>query len=89
MLTGRQVVDERMDRAARPFAERADPVVTYEFTDTSRLHSYLAGQLGRNAFAETVAVRYIDPSARETDPLAKFGDLDKAQQALNALAQLQ
>ncbi len=58
------------------FAERADPVVVYEFVDAGRLQAYLAGQLRRETFAETVAVRYLDPSARETDPLAKFGDLD-------------
>jgi membrane-associated phospholipid phosphatase len=58
------------------FAERADPVVVYEFTDTAHLQAYLAGQLGREAFAETVAVRYLDPTVREADPLARFGDLD-------------
>jgi membrane-associated phospholipid phosphatase len=58
------------------FAERADPVVVYEFVDAVRLQSYLAGQVRREAFAETVAVRYIDPAAREEDPLARFGDLD-------------
>jgi len=58
------------------FATRADPVVVYEFVDAARLQSYLAGQVGRGAFAETVAVRYLDPAAREEDPLARFGDLD-------------
>jgi membrane-associated phospholipid phosphatase len=58
------------------FAERADPVVVYEFSDTARLQAFLAGQLGREPFADSVAVRYLDPSAREADPLARFGDLD-------------
>jgi membrane-associated phospholipid phosphatase len=58
------------------FAEKADPVVVYEFTDTTRLQAYMAGQLGREAFADTVAVRYLDPTVREADPLARFGDLD-------------
>ncbi|MGH8674848.1 MAG: phosphatase PAP2 family protein [Burkholderiales bacterium] len=58
------------------FAERADPSVVYEFADAGRLQSYLTGQIGREAFADTVAVRYIDPAAREADPLAQLGDLD-------------
>jgi membrane-associated phospholipid phosphatase len=58
------------------FAEKAHPAVIYEFIDATRLQAYLAGQVRRDAFAETVAVRYIDPAARETDPLARFGDLD-------------
>jgi hypothetical protein len=58
------------------FAERADPGVVYEFVDVGRLQAYLAGQLRRETFAETVAVRYLDPSAREADPLARLGDLD-------------
>jgi membrane-associated phospholipid phosphatase len=58
------------------FAERADPVVVYEFVDVARLQAYLAGQLRRETFAETVAVRYLDPTAREADPLARLGDLD-------------
>jgi membrane-associated phospholipid phosphatase len=58
------------------FADGAHPVVVYEFVDAERLQSYLAGQIHRETFADTVAVRYIDPAAREEDPLARFGDLD-------------
>src|SRR5262249_45130751 len=58
------------------FAEKADPVVVYEFVDATRLQSYLSGQIRRETFAETVAVRYLDARGREADPLAKFGDLD-------------
>jgi len=58
------------------FRERDAPLAVYEFVDAERLQAYLSGALAREAFADTVAVRYIDPGAREADPLAKFGDLD-------------
>jgi len=58
------------------FRERGAPLVVYEFISAEKLQAYLSGSLGREAFAETVSVRYIDPGVREADPLAKFGDLD-------------
>lgn len=57
------------------FAERVDPVVTYDFIDLSRLQRYFNGELTQAELANYVAVDYINPSAREKNPLAYLDDL--------------
>ncbi|MBY0579582.1 MAG: YjbH domain-containing protein [Burkholderiales bacterium] len=56
------------------FAEHVDPVVTYDFFDLPRLKRYLNGELDRNALKNFVDIEYINPSAREADPLACLDD---------------
>lgn len=61
------------------FAQRIDPLVEYEFIDVRRLESFFAGSLETKDLAGTVTVRYLDPSARESEPLAMLGDIDTAE----------
>ncbi len=58
------------------FAERADPVVIYDFFDLGRLERYFSGAIKRSELAEYVAVEYLNPAAREKDPLARLDDLE-------------
>jgi membrane-associated phospholipid phosphatase len=57
-------------------ARGADPVVTYNFADLKRLERYFDGEMNADQLADSVAVDYRDPSAREADPLARLDDLD-------------
>src|SRR5206468_12126041 len=48
------------------------PVATYEFSDLRKLNRYCNGLLTRSALAESVSIRYADPSsysAKEKDDL--------------------
>ncbi len=58
------------------FAQGADPVVTYDFVDLKRLERYFDGEINAAQLADSVAVDYQDPSAREPDPLAFLDDVD-------------
>jgi len=58
------------------FAERAGPVVTYDFLDLARLDRYFNGKINTAQLADSVAIDYLNPSAREADPLARLDDLD-------------
>jgi hypothetical protein len=58
------------------FAERADPVVTYDFLDLVRLDHYFKGRINAAQLADSVAIDYLNPSAREKDPLARLDDVD-------------
>jgi len=58
------------------FAGRADPLVTYDFLDLARLERYFNGAISAAQLADSVAVDYLDPSAREKDPLARLDDID-------------
>jgi len=60
------------------FAERANPVARYEFFDLGALKRFFEGRLDRAGFADTVSVAYLNPAAREADPLARLGDVDTA-----------
>ena len=57
------------------FAERTDPVVIYDFFELNRLERYLNGAMSRSEFADYVAVEYLNPAAREEDPLARLADI--------------
>ncbi len=58
------------------FAQRTDPMVTYEFFDLPRLERYFNGTLKESELADSVAIEYLSPSAREEYPLARLGDLE-------------
>src|SRR5262249_43326363 len=45
------------------------PVATYEFSDLKKLNRYFNGLLPRSELAETVSIRYADPSS--------YGEKDK------------
>ena len=60
-------------------AARVDPLVTYDFIDLPRLDRYFGGTLPLRDLAPTIAIEYLDPSAREKDPLALLGDIDTAE----------
>lgn len=67
-------LDAREVRIA--IAERADVVVSYNFFDLVKLERFFEGVLARAELDAVVAVEFLDPSAREADPLAALGDLD-------------
>lgn len=56
------------------FAERVEPIVEYDFFDLKRLGRHLTGELPAKALQDVVAVRYINPGAREADPLSGLAD---------------
>ena len=58
------------------YAQGADPVATYAFVDLARLERYFDGEINAAQLADSVAVDYRDPSAREADPLARLDDMD-------------
>ncbi|MBK5104312.1 MAG: YjbH domain-containing protein, partial [Burkholderiales bacterium] len=58
------------------FSRGTDPVVTYDFADLKRLQRYFDGEISAAQLADAVAVDYLDPSAREADPLALLSDVD-------------
>ncbi|MHB1591589.1 MAG: YjbH domain-containing protein, partial [Sulfuricella sp.] len=58
------------------FAERVDPVVTYDFIDLPRLQRYFNGEITQAELANYVAIDYINPSAREKNSLAYLDDLE-------------
>ncbi len=58
------------------FVRGANPAVTYNFADLKRLQRYFDGEINAAQLADSVAVEYRDPSARESDPLARLDDLD-------------
>lgn len=58
------------------FAEHADPVVTYDFFDLPKLRRYFEGEIGEADLKNSVEVKYINPTATESDPLAFLGDME-------------
>lgn len=56
------------------FAERVEPIVEYDFFDLKRLDRHLSGEVPSAALQDVVAVRYINPGAREADPLSGLAD---------------
>ncbi|TAK68375.1 MAG: phosphatase PAP2 family protein [Betaproteobacteria bacterium] len=58
------------------FAQGTDPVVTYNFADLTRLQRYFDGKISAAQLSDSVAVDYLNPSAREQDPLARIDDVD-------------
>jgi membrane-associated phospholipid phosphatase len=56
------------------YAERIHPVVTYEFFDLARLDRYFSGAVSQPELAAYVDVEYLDPAAREKNPLARLGE---------------
>ena len=61
------------------FAERINPLVTYNFVDLAKLDQYLAGKANLAELAPTVSVEYLDPAVREKEPLAALGDVDSTE----------
>ncbi len=59
-------------------AERIDPVVTYDFFDLARLERYFSGAISQAELADYVAIEYVNPSARQKDPLARLDDMETA-----------
>ncbi|MCX7144217.1 MAG: YjbH domain-containing protein [Proteobacteria bacterium] len=57
-------------------AQLTHPVVTYEFIDLLRLDQYFNGKINVAQLADSVAIDYLNPSARERDPLARLDDMD-------------
>jgi membrane-associated phospholipid phosphatase len=55
-------VPEGTRRIQITFTRLEQPIATYEFQDLGRLTDYLTGIVGREAFLQTVDVRYAQPS---------------------------
>ena len=58
------------------YAARTDPLVRYEFIDLAKLDRYFNGSIGITEVADYVTVEYLNPAARENDPLARLDDLE-------------
>lgn len=58
------------------FADHREPLVTYDFVDLPLLDRYFSGSASRAKLANSIAIRYIDPSIREEDPVTLLADLD-------------
>lgn len=58
------------------YAERNAPAVQYDFFDLKKLRRYFDGEIRRAELTPFVAVEYVNPAARETDPLAQLDSLD-------------
>ena len=60
------------------YTTSALPVATYEFSDLQKLNRYFNGLLTRSELAETIAIRYADPSSYakkdQTDLLAALAE---------------
>ncbi|HEY6509672.1 MAG TPA: YjbH domain-containing protein, partial [Vicinamibacterales bacterium] len=56
------------------YSDRVDPVVTYDFFDLGRLERYLNGEINAAELASYVSIEYLNPGAREKDPLALLRD---------------
>jgi membrane-associated phospholipid phosphatase len=54
------------------YTKLEQPIATYEFFDLPRLTDYLTGIVDRRSFAETVLVRYANPSNRQSDDKAEL-----------------
>jgi membrane-associated phospholipid phosphatase len=51
------------------------PQVRYEFFDVDRLRGYFHGRVSADELRKYVKVEWINPAARERDPLARLNDL--------------
>ncbi len=51
-------------------------LVTYDFVDLAKLSRYLAGGIKDSDVEPTIAVNYINPGARQANPLDQLVDLD-------------
>jgi membrane-associated phospholipid phosphatase len=58
------------------FATRTDPAVSYAFFDLDRLNRYFSGSVSADELSNFVTVTYINPAARQTNPLERFDDLN-------------
>jgi membrane-associated phospholipid phosphatase len=57
-------------------ARGAYPAARYDFADLKRLQRYFDGEINSAQLADSVAVDYLDASARESDPFARLDDVD-------------
>jgi len=58
------------------YALRTAPAVTYDFFDLPRLERYFNGTIKASELADYVAIEYLNPAAREQNPLARLDDLE-------------
>ena len=67
--------------------EGSEALVTYSFIDSQRLERFFDGTADLKSLADTVSVEYLNPAAREADPLALISDLtrDEAPRSLGSL----
>jgi membrane-associated phospholipid phosphatase len=58
------------------YAARTDPLARYDFIDLGLLGRYFAGTASAAELAKSVKVDYLNPAAKENDPLARLDDLE-------------
>jgi membrane-associated phospholipid phosphatase len=68
--------------------EGTEPLVTYSFIDLQRLEHFLEGDADLRSLGDTVSVDYINPGARESEPLALVGDLTRDEVPLTLVSVL-
>lgn len=57
------------------YGDGANPDVRYEFFDLERLELYFRGDLSAAELQKTVKVEWLNPAARERDPLLRLSDV--------------
>lgn len=62
------------------FAEHIDPAVTYDFFELKRLKRYFNGEITQAQLMNFVDIEYINPTVRESDPLAGLNDINAGTQ---------
>jgi len=65
------------------YTKLEQPIATYEFRDLQRLSDYLTGLADRNAFLQTVEVRYAQPSDRIGDDLGLLAAVRDQEEGLS------
>jgi membrane-associated phospholipid phosphatase len=58
------------------YGDGANPDVRYEFFDLQKLEQYFRGDLSAEDLRKTVKVEWLNPAARERDPLLRLADVD-------------
>lgn len=58
------------------YLDNTAPQVTYNFVDLKQLRRYLDGSINQSDVESTIAISYINPNARQVDPLDQLADLD-------------
>ncbi len=64
------------EQGIAPFSSESFPVVKYNFNDLPILKKYLAGEVSQSVLMGKIYVNYINPAAREDNPLQDLADME-------------
>ena len=58
------------------YSDGIRPLVVYEFVDLKKLERFFGGELNEAGIADTVRIEYLNPAARESNPLVLLRDVN-------------